>query len=40
MTDLYQDRWISCTEDAVVIRWYYLWGAKRILTPRSGPSHA
>lgn len=30
MTDLYQDRWISCTEDAVVIRWYYLWGAKRI----------
>jgi len=30
VTDLYQDRWISCTEDAVVIRWYYLWGAKRV----------
>jgi hypothetical protein len=30
MADLYQDRWITCTEDALVIRWYYLWGAKRI----------
>jgi hypothetical protein len=30
VTDVYQDRWISCTEDAVVVRWYYLWGAKRI----------
>lgn len=30
MTDLYRDRWISCTEDAVVIRWYYPWGTKRV----------
>lgn len=30
MADLYHDRWITCTEDALVIRWYYLWGAKRI----------
>ena len=30
MADLYHDRWITCTADAVVIRWYYLWGAKRI----------
>ena len=30
MTDLYHDRWITCDDDAVVIRWYYLWGAKRI----------
>jgi hypothetical protein len=30
MADLYQDRWITCTEDAIVVRWYYLWGAKRI----------
>jgi hypothetical protein len=30
VADLYHDQWISCTEDAIVIRWYYLWGAKRI----------
>jgi hypothetical protein len=30
MADLYNDRWITCTEDALVIRWYYLWGAKHI----------
>ena len=30
MADLYHDRWITCTEDALVIRWYYLWGTKRI----------
>jgi hypothetical protein len=30
MTDLYHDRWITCADDGVVIRWYYLWGAKRI----------
>jgi hypothetical protein len=30
MADLYKDQWITCTEDAIVIRWYYLWGAKRI----------
>jgi hypothetical protein len=30
MSDLYEDRWITCDADALVIRWYYLWGAKRI----------
>ncbi len=30
MADLYHDRWITCTDDALVIRWYYLWGSKRI----------
>jgi len=30
MADLYHDTWITCTDDAIVIRWYYLWGAKRI----------
>jgi hypothetical protein len=30
MANLYQDRWITCTDDALVIRWYYLWGNKRI----------
>jgi hypothetical protein len=30
MGNLYQDRWITCTEDAIVVRWYYLWGAKHI----------
>jgi hypothetical protein len=30
VTDLYKDQWITCTEGAIVIRWYYLWGAKRI----------
>jgi hypothetical protein len=28
--DLYQDKWITCTDDAVVIKWYYFWGPKRI----------
>jgi hypothetical protein len=28
--DLYQDKWITCTDDAIVIRWYYLWGPKSI----------
>jgi hypothetical protein len=28
--DLYHDNWISCTDDALVIKGYYLWGAKRI----------
>ena len=27
---LYDDGRISCDDDAVTIRWYYLWGAKRI----------
>ncbi len=30
MTDLYRDKWITCTEDAIVVRWYYLWGTKVI----------
>jgi hypothetical protein len=30
VADLYHDRFVTCTEDAIVIRWYYLWGAKRI----------
>jgi len=31
MTDLYRDRWITCTEDAVLIRGYYFpWGTKRV----------
>jgi hypothetical protein len=30
MAALYHDRWITCTDEAIVIRWYYLWGAKRI----------
>jgi hypothetical protein len=30
MADLYHDRWITCTEDDILIRWYYLWGARRI----------
>src|ERR1035441_8540926 len=30
MADLYQDRWIICSEDEIRVRWYYLWGAKRI----------
>jgi hypothetical protein len=28
--DLYHDKWITCTDDAVVIKWYYLWLPKRI----------
>jgi hypothetical protein len=27
---LYQDPRITCTDDEIVIRWYYLWGDKRI----------
>jgi hypothetical protein len=31
MSALYRDRWIECTDDAVVIRGYYFpWGTKRI----------
>lgn len=30
MADLYRDKWITCTEEAIVVRWYYLWGDKRI----------
>lgn len=30
MADLYRDRWISCTEDGIIVRWYYLWGTKTI----------
>lgn len=30
MADLYRDRWITCTENGIVIRWYYLWGRKEI----------
>jgi hypothetical protein len=31
MSTLYKDRWIECTDDAVVIRAYYFpWGSKRI----------
>ena len=31
MTDLYADRWITCTGDAVLIRGYYFpWGTKRV----------
>jgi hypothetical protein len=30
MADLYRDKWISCTDEAIVIRWYYLWGTKSI----------
>ncbi len=27
---IYDDGRIACDDDALVIRWYYLWGAKRI----------
>jgi hypothetical protein len=27
---LYDDGRIACADDGLVIRWYYLWGAKRI----------
>jgi hypothetical protein len=31
MSDLYHDRWITCTADAVLIRAYYFpWGTKRV----------
>lgn len=26
----YRDRWISADDDGLRVRWYYLWGAKRI----------
>ncbi len=30
MADLYRDQRITCTEDAIVIQGYYLWGPKTI----------
>jgi hypothetical protein len=30
VADLYRDKWITCTDDEIVVAWYYLWGAKRI----------
>ena len=27
---IYDDRWITCDEDGLVIRRYYPWGAKRV----------
>ena len=30
MADLYHDAWITCTQDSLVIRWYYLWGPRRV----------
>jgi hypothetical protein len=30
VTDLYRDQRITCTEEAIVIQWYYLWGPKTI----------
>lgn len=27
---LYRDRFIECTEDEIVIRWYYPWGTKHV----------
>jgi hypothetical protein len=30
VTELYRDRYISCTEDGINVRWYYLWGPKHI----------
>jgi len=30
VADLYHDRFVTCTDDAIVIRWYYLWGSRRI----------
>ena len=30
MTELYHDSYISCTEDGIDVRWYYLWGPKHI----------
>jgi hypothetical protein len=35
---LYDDGRIACTDTALLIRWYYPWGAKRSRTRRSGPS--
>jgi hypothetical protein len=30
MTDLYRDRWITCDDEGITMRWYYLWGARRV----------
>jgi hypothetical protein len=30
VTELYRDTYISCTEDGIDVRWYYLWGRKHI----------
>ena len=30
VSDLYQDKWITCTDNAITIRWYYPWGPKSI----------
>ncbi|PWI44806.1 hypothetical protein [Streptomyces sp. ICBB 8177] len=30
MGDLYRDAWITCTDDGIVIRWYYPWGSRKI----------
>jgi hypothetical protein len=34
MANLYEDRWISCGDDGIRVRWYYLWGTKRIPYPK------
>ncbi len=30
MTTAYQDRFISCGDDGLTVRWYYPWGSKHI----------
>jgi hypothetical protein len=30
MADLYKDRWVTCGDEEIRVRWYYLWGTKRI----------
>jgi hypothetical protein len=30
MSQLYRDPFITCTEDGLTVRWYYLWGSKHI----------
>lgn len=30
MAVIYQDPYITCNDDAIEVRWYYLWGAKHI----------
>jgi len=30
VADMYRDRWISCDDNGITVRWYYLWGTKRI----------
>jgi len=27
---LYRDSWITCTDEGIHIRWYYLWGDKHV----------